>query len=82
MQMQSDCYTFNILQVEYKLKWRGWDSGDNTWEPEEHLHCAELIKSYEATQVKKSQGERLQNYSRMKKIHLLNFQDELPSIKF
>ncbi|KAJ2784397.1 hypothetical protein GGI15_002263 [Coemansia interrupta] len=32
----------------YHLKWVGYSTDDNTWEPIEHLDCLELIRDYES----------------------------------
>lgn len=42
-------------KIEYLLKWKGYDSSANTWEPKENLECPELIKAFEdsRTAVKK-----------------------------
>lgn len=36
---------------EFLIKWRGYHSADNSWEPEENLiGCENAIKEYQATQ--------------------------------
>merc|ERR1712129_658377 len=37
---------------EYFIKWEGWASDTNTWEPVEHLsHCKHLVTRYEKMQM-------------------------------
>jgi len=33
-------------QLQYLIKWRGYPSLDNTWEPEENVHAEDLVKAY------------------------------------
>ena len=44
--------------MEYLIKWRGYGSDENTWEPKENLQCSRLIDKFEknrkATEDKRS----------------------------
>ncbi|XP_046677780.1 probable chromo domain-containing protein LHP1 isoform X2 [Homalodisca vitripennis] len=31
---------------EFKIRWKGYKEDDDTWEPEKHLSCQDLIKAY------------------------------------
>lgn len=42
------------FQVEYYVKWQGYSSDDNRWEPEYNLwEYPDLIEAYEATHIEK-----------------------------
>ncbi|XP_048191379.1 chromobox protein homolog 3-like [Perognathus longimembris pacificus] len=44
-------------KVEYLLKWKGYSDSDNSWEPEEHLRCSDLIKAFLNSQEDSSESE-------------------------
>ncbi|KAH7725918.1 heterochromatin protein 1 alpha [Aphelenchoides avenae] len=53
-------------KLEYKIRWMGFDGPqDDTWEPEENLHCAELIQAYERRQERREQEEQLMSQFKM-----------------
>ena len=33
-------------KVYYRIHWKGFDDSEDTWEPEENLHCPKLLKQF------------------------------------
>ena len=33
---------------EYRIKWNGYPEDQNTWEPEENLHCPDILSEFKA----------------------------------
>lgn len=46
-------------KTQYYLKWKGYDSDENTWEPEENLDCQDLLKEFNKKTKMRDEG-RLQ----------------------
>lgn len=39
-------YNMKLRRKEYLIKWFDYPEDQNTWEPEEHLNCTEMIKRF------------------------------------
>jgi len=40
----------------YQVKWIGWESESNTWEPEAHLECTNLLVNFYKTRLKERES--------------------------
>lgn len=52
--------------VEYLLKWNGYDDKDNTWEPVSNLECPKLIEAFEAERAKQERENKKRKSAGMK----------------
>lgn len=39
-------YNLSEKRREYLIKWKGYEEIENTWEPEDHLHCPDILEKY------------------------------------
>ncbi|KAI6224241.1 Chromobox protein-like protein 1 [Aphelenchoides fujianensis] len=50
--------TLKTGQVEYRIKWKGYDHSDNSWEPAKNCDCPELIEAFEESEAAKKTNGR------------------------
>lgn len=43
-------------KTQYLLKWKGYDSDENTWEPEENLDCQDLLREFNRKTKMRDEG--------------------------
>lgn len=55
----------NQGEVEYLIKWEGYASDENTWEPIDNLNCPSLINQYEEEEAAKRRAPRQKTTPRM-----------------
>ena len=49
-------------QLQYLVKWQGYLSSDNTWEPAENIHAEELIRDYKQRMLHLWVGEQKSSF--------------------
>jgi len=42
---------------QYKIRWLGFESKDDTWEPEKNLNCPDKIQEFEKSSVSQKDSE-------------------------
>jgi hypothetical protein len=45
-------------KTHYLIKWKGYPTSDNSWEPEDNVNAKELIREYQ-TRRNKARGRKL-----------------------
>ena len=44
-------------KIYYRVHWKGFDTSEDTWEPEENLHCPKLLKQFREAQKAAEEDE-------------------------
>jgi len=58
----------NLGGVEYYVKWVGWDSDTNTWEPPEHLEsCMGLVEQFEKKLARRKERREIKRKEEIQK---------------
>ncbi|XP_031639382.1 chromobox protein homolog 3-like [Contarinia nasturtii] len=52
---------FKNGKVQYYLKWFGYPPSENTWEPEEHLNCPDLLNDFIKSKASKILSAKMSN---------------------
>lgn len=74
----------NHGKIEYLLKWKGYGSEHNTWEPVEHIYCRHKIKQFEQklkAKQNKKRVSKLRKKTDQSKRTVLKPERFLPSIE-
>jgi len=74
----------NIGGVEYYVKWVGWDSDTNTWEPPEHLEtCMGLVEQFErklARRKERREAKRKEDIQKREQKHQRRKEREMANV--
>uniref|UniRef100_A0A914I641 Chromo domain-containing protein n=1 Tax=Globodera rostochiensis TaxID=31243 RepID=A0A914I641_GLORO len=75
-----DCRTSSDGSVEYLVKWRGYSSDDNSWEPASGLYCPQALQAFKASRsvtrigqdsVPKSADQKRSRYEKSNKDNVM-----------